>query len=175
MKVLIAYASKYGATTEIVQRMAARLTERGLEVQALPAGAVDDLTGYDAFIVGSAVYIGAWLKDATRFVERNRAILAVHPLWLFSSGPISQDTHDDAARKLREGAVKKEIAGLATSLGARDHHVFFGALDRGKLRVPDKWFASIPAFPGSEGDFRDWDEIDAWSTAVAEALSPVLV
>jgi menaquinone-dependent protoporphyrinogen oxidase len=171
MKVLVAYATKYGATEGIAERIAAKLRAQGLAVDAGRVDAVPDAGGYDAFVVGSAVYIGSWLKDAIQFVERNRPTLSTHPLWLFSSGPISARTTDAQGRDARLGAVRKEVADLKESLGARDHRVFLGALDRSKLRFPDRLIAAVPAFPGSEGDFRDWNEIDAWSTAVAEELT----
>jgi menaquinone-dependent protoporphyrinogen oxidase len=171
MKVLVAYATKYGATEAIAERIAAKLGAHGLAVDACRVDAVRDAGGYDAFVVGSAVYMGSWLKDAIKFVERNRPILSTRPVWLFSSGPVNAGTTDAQGRDLRVGAVRREVADLKESLGARDHRVFFGALDRGKLRIPDRWIAAVPAFPGSEGDFRDWNEIDAWSTAIAEELT----
>ena len=171
MKVLVGYESKYGATAAIAERIAAKLRERGLAPDLLELSEVRDPTAYDAFVVGSAVYIGSWMKDATRFVERNRPTLASHPLWLFSSGPISAVTSESHDRELRTTAVRGEIAALKEELGARDHHVFFGSLEREKLRMPDRLIAALPAFPGSFGDFRDWSEIDAWSTGIASELA----
>jgi menaquinone-dependent protoporphyrinogen oxidase len=171
MNVLVAYATKYGATKGIAQRIAARLAEAGLSVEARPVDTVSDAGRYDAFVVGSAVYIGSWLKDAVQFVERNRPVLSTRPLWIFSSGPIGAATTDAQGRDVRTSAVRKEVVDLKDSLAARDHHVFFGAFDRSKLHIGDRLIAAMPAFPGSEGDFRDWNEIDAWSKAIAEELS----
>jgi menaquinone-dependent protoporphyrinogen oxidase len=78
---------------------------------------------------------------------------------------------DAQGRDVRASAVRQEIADLKESFAARDHHVFFGALDRSKLRLGDRLIAAMPVFPGSEGDFRDWHEIDAWSTTIGEELS----
>jgi len=171
MNVLVAYATKYGATEGIAKRIAAKLAEQGLSVDARRVETVDDVRGYDAFVVGSAVYIGSWLKVAVEFVERNRPVLSTRPLWIFSSGPIGVGTTDAQGRDVRASAVRKEVIDLKESLAARDHHVFFGAFDRSKLGIGDRLIAAMPAFPGSEGDFRDWNEIDAWSTAIAEELS----
>jgi menaquinone-dependent protoporphyrinogen oxidase len=44
--------------------------------------------GYDAVILGSAVYVGHWLEAAQRFVEKHRADLVARPVWLFASGPV---------------------------------------------------------------------------------------
>lgn len=171
MKVLVGYASKYGATEGIAKRIAAKLAERGLSVEARRVGAVDDAGAYDAFVVGSAVYIGSWLRDAVQFVEHNQQVLSTRPLWMFSSGPIGAATTDAQGRDVRTTAVRKEVVDLGESLAARDHHVFFGAFDRSKLHIGDRLITAMPAFPGSEGDFRDWNEIDAWSKAIAEELS----
>lgn len=171
MKVLVGYATKYGATEGIAERIATRLRDRGIAADVLRLSGVRDASAYDAFVVGSAVYVGSWLKDATQFVERSRATLATRPVWLFSSGPISGVTSESRDRELRAGAVRKQVAALKEELGARDHHVFYGSLDREKLRLPDRLIAAMPAFPGSAGDFRDWNEIDAWSTTIAEQLA----
>lgn len=171
MRVLVAYATKYGATEGIAKRIAAKLAEQGLSADARRVETVDDVGGYDAFVVGSAVYIGAWLKDAIQFVERNHSILSTHPVWIFSSGPIGVGTTDAQGRDVRASAVRQEVVDLTERLAARDHHVFFGALDRSKLRIGDRLIAAMPVFPGSEGDFRDWTEIDAWSKTIGENLS----
>jgi len=86
MSVLVTYASMYGATEEIATRVAETLREAGQEVQVLPVQEAGDVTRFDAFVIGSAVYFGAWLKDAVKFVEQNQATLSTRPVWLFSSG-----------------------------------------------------------------------------------------
>lgn len=172
MSILVAYASKHGATQQIAERIAEKLTAAGQEAEARPVKAAGDLTGYDAFVIGSAVYFGSWLKEATEFVRRNRALLANRPIWLFSSGPIGADPTDDQGRDLREVAEPRQIAEFREALKPRDHRVFFGKLDRGKLGFLDRLVASLPAFPGSEGDLLDWTDIEAWAASIARELAP---
>ena len=43
-------------------------------------------------MIGSAAYYGRWLKEATRFVRRERESLVGRPVWLFSSGPVGSET-----------------------------------------------------------------------------------
>ena len=38
-------------------------------------------------VLGSAVYIGRWRKEAARFLKANEKILSHRLVWLFSSGP----------------------------------------------------------------------------------------
>ena len=88
MRVLVAYATRHGATAGIAERVAAALTAAGLPAEARPVEDVKDVEPYDAVVLGGAAYMFHWLGDATKFVEHNRTLLASHPTWLFSSGPI---------------------------------------------------------------------------------------
>src|SRR6266508_1286598 len=79
MKILVAYASKHGATQAIAERIAEKLGAAGHGAEARPVKAAGDLAGYDAFVIGSAAYIGHWQKKAAELVRRNRAVLAGRP------------------------------------------------------------------------------------------------
>jgi len=87
MLTLVTYASRHGSTRGIAERIAERLRAHGLDADVRPAAEVRDASRYEAFVVGAAAYMFHWLKDATTFVKRNRALLAERPTWLFSSGP----------------------------------------------------------------------------------------
>ena len=88
MRVLVAAASKYGATQEIADAIGRVLTERGLETVLRRVDDLVDVSEYESFVLGSAVYAGHWLEQARRFVEAHEDELADRPTWLFSSGPI---------------------------------------------------------------------------------------
>jgi len=88
MHVLVTYASKHGSTREIAERIAAHLEQHGVTVDLRPTNQVNGLDGFDAVVIGSAVYIGRWMKEATELVERLRPALAGSRVWLFSSGPL---------------------------------------------------------------------------------------
>ena len=165
MKVLVASASKYGSTRGIAERIAEHLQAAGQPAEARPVQGIHDLGGYDAVVVGSAVFAGHWMAEATEFVRRNRAALADRPTWLFSSGPIGT-----MAAK-HEPQEPKGIGELVRAISAREHRVFFGAwdranADRAKLGFAERMVAKwLP-----EGDFRDWAAIQAWAASIAEAL-----
>jgi menaquinone-dependent protoporphyrinogen oxidase len=162
VKVLVASASRHGATSEIAEAIGAELRERGLEVDVKRVEEVHDLAGYGAVVLGSAVYIGKWLEPARDFVERRADELSAISTWLFSSGPIG-----DPPRPTPEDAVDVEPHVLATR--ARGHRVFAGRLDRGALSFGEK--AVALAFRAPEGDFRDWDEIRRWAVGIADELT----
>jgi menaquinone-dependent protoporphyrinogen oxidase len=94
MSVLVTYATKYGSTQGIAERIATTLKAQGLKVELQPIMISRDVAGYEALVIGSAAYMGSWLKDAAEFVRRNRSILATKPVWLFSSGPLGAATKD---------------------------------------------------------------------------------
>lgn len=173
MKILVAYASKHGATQGIAERIAATLRAAGRAAEARPVGSVGDPAGYDAIVLGSAAYLGAWLPEATAFARRHQAILADRPVWLFSSGPLGTATTDAQGRDLRVAAEPNEIAELRASLQPRDHRVFFGALDRRALGFTGRLLRLLPAGRAllPEGDFRDWSEIEAWAGQIAADLA----
>jgi menaquinone-dependent protoporphyrinogen oxidase len=174
MQVLVAYASRHGATAGIAERIAAGLRAARLRAEARPIDEVTDLSAYDAFVIGSAAYLYHWLKNATRFVERHRDHLAAHPVWLFSSGPLGTDTIDDDGRDVVEATRPKEVADLAEKVQARGEKVFFGAWDPDAppIGIGERLFRAMPgaadALPA--GDFRDWQEIDAWAAEIAASL-----
>jgi menaquinone-dependent protoporphyrinogen oxidase len=179
MHVLVAYASRHGATQGIAERIAQTLRSKGLDAEAISAASVRDAAGYDAFVIGSAAYMFHWLKDAARFVHRNRAILAERPVWLFSSGPLGTDAVDKDGIDQKVAAVPKEIAELTAAVDARDHRVFFGAYDRDRkpIGLAERFVGLMPAARDAlpAGDFRDWPEIEAWAAEIAHDLQRVPV
>lgn len=176
MSILVAYASRHGATAGIAERIAERLRTAGLEAEARPAKEVRDPAAYSAFVIGGATYMFRWMKEATEFVRRNRALLASRPVWLFSSGPLGTEATDEQGQDLRVVSGPREIAELRTAIHARDHRVFFGAFDRHMKAVgfTERLVLMMPAaraaFP--EGDFRDWAEIETWADGIAHELAP---
>jgi len=176
MSVLVTYASRHGATRGIAERIAARLRVAGLTVDLCPAAEVHDASAYAAFVVGSAAYMFHWLADATRFVERNRAILAARPVWLFSSGPIGTATFDAKGRDVLVTSEPREFARFASAIRPRRTRVFFGAYDPSATPVglAERLTSHLPAAARAEmpaGDFRDWPAIDAWADGIAAELA----
>ena len=175
MKVLVAYASRFGATQGIAERIAAQLTAEGLDAQATSVTTNPDLTGYDAFVVGSAAFFGKWQKEAHEFVERHKAILSTHPTWFFSSGPVGPDPLDAKGNDQKEMAIPTDFAEFRVAIEPRGERVFFGAFDAAKLPILMKAIRIMPAARKvlPEGDFRDWADIDGWATEIAAALVAV--
>jgi menaquinone-dependent protoporphyrinogen oxidase len=161
MKVLVAVASRHGATREIAAAVAEELRAAGFDADVREAGEVADPGRYVAVVLGSAVYAGGWRPVALRLVERHRVELSRVPLWLFSSGPLGTDGPEPDGDPNR-------IPELVRSTGARGHRIFAGKLDRRTLGLGERLVAGLVGAP--QGDFRDWEEIRAWARQIAASL-----
>jgi menaquinone-dependent protoporphyrinogen oxidase len=181
MKVLVAYASRYGSTKGIAEFIAERLRQKGIEADAKDVGNTGELGAYDAFVVGSAVFMGHWMNEAKQFLRKNRAVLLKHPIWLFSSGPTGSKPTDDKGRNLLEVSGPTELEELKEMCNPRDHHVFFGALFPERLtgstgffyRMAQRSKSARESMSENEGDFRDWKAIEAWTDTIAGGLTPL--
>ncbi len=162
-KVLVAYASKRGSTAEIAEAIAAGLREPGIEVDCVEAGAVAELDGYDAVVLGSAVYMRRWRGDARHFVRAHRDALAHLPLWVFSSGPTGDPSKDNPAWTEPGHTIKK-----LDKLGAREHVVFGGSMPAEPNGAVER--SMVEGTPPEWRDRRDWDEICAWARRIAAEL-----
>jgi menaquinone-dependent protoporphyrinogen oxidase len=178
MRILVAFASRHGATRGIAERIARTIERPGLEVELRQAADVDGVEGYDAFVIGSAAYMGGWLADAATFVRQHRDVLATRPTWLFSSGPVGREPIDAKGRDVVKASVPKEFAEFGRAIQPRDERVFFGAYDpdaepammadrfmHGFMRLFPSVRQQLPA-----GDFRDWPAIEAWGESIAAEL-----
>ncbi|MFC8012809.1 flavodoxin domain-containing protein [Streptomyces cinereoruber] len=162
----VVYAGVHGSTRSIAAYLAARLADRGIEAEALPAEAVGDPSGYDVFVVGSAVHDMAWLPQALAFVQANAALLAERDVWLFSVGMPA------ALRGPWRGLVAKEeshvIGGLADRLRPCGHCLFSGVIEPEHLTRAGRM--KFQAMGLRYGDYRDWPAIDAWAQEISEDI-----
>jgi menaquinone-dependent protoporphyrinogen oxidase len=159
MRILVTAASKYGSTSEIARQIGDILAERGhvVTVEA-PAGA--DVAAHDAVVLGSAVYAGHWLPAAKDLAERSSEELASRPTWLFSSGPVG-----DPPKPEEDPA---DVGPILVATKANEHRIFAGKIDRQRLSFPER--AIVAALRVQSGDFRRWDEVEAWATRIADFL-----
>ena len=159
-RILVTAASRHGATDQIARAIAHELSASGADVDRRPIDHVDDLSRCDAAVVGSAVYMGSWMGAARDLVESHLEQLRAMPVWLFSSGPLGSPA--------QPSEQPDPTAKLAGQIGARDHAVFPGRLDREQLRLRERAVVSVVHAP--YGDYRNWSEIRAWARGIASEL-----
>ena len=129
MRILIAHASRHGATAGIADHIAARLRTQGHAATSLPVQQATDVDDYDAVALGAAAYLFHWLKPAVRFARRHAQQLATKPLWLFSSGPLGTEQTDAHGVDVDLSTRPREWDALVPLLKSRGMAVFFGAYD----------------------------------------------
>jgi menaquinone-dependent protoporphyrinogen oxidase len=177
MRVLVAYATRHGATRGIAERIAKTLEQSGLDVSLQTIATAHSLDEYDAVVVGSAAYMGGWIDEAVGFVRRHREALASRPVWLFSSGPVGTETVDAKGRDVIKASEPREFAEFAGAIHPVEERVFFGAYDPdaepiGFAERLGARFMRLPAIRAAlpAGDFRNWPEIEAWAGGIAREL-----
>lgn len=163
--ILVAYATKHGATAGIAEKIGQVLREAGLTVDVKPAAEAGNPAAYRAVVLGSAVYIGRWRKEAARFLQANEKTLAERPVWLFNSGPLGEG---DPVELAGDFGFPKSLKPVADRIQPRDIAIFKGAVDLQKLNPLERWM--FKNAKSSIGDFREWNAITAWATAIAQAL-----
>ena len=166
--VLVGYATRYGSTQEVAETVAATLRERGLTVDIQPMREVRALEGYGAVVLGAALYMYRWHKDARRFLSRHRKALAELPVAVFALGPV-HDPYDEKEWRDSRAQLDKELA-KHPWLKPVALEILGGKFDPAQLRFP------INLFAGSEpaSDLRDWTAIRAWASNLAAKLEPAL-
>lgn len=161
MKLLVTYASKYGSTAGIAEVIGKELRKRGQEVQIKPIEEVASPTGYDGFVIGSAIYAGGWMKPVVEFLRSNQELLARHPVWLFSSGPTGEG---DPNEILDGWTFPEDLAPVLETIKPREVILFHGNIDLNKLSFGEKMI--IKSVKAAVGDYRDWLVIRTWASLI---------
>ncbi|WP_156724881.1 flavodoxin domain-containing protein [Streptomyces apocyni] len=158
--VLVTYGTKNGSTAEIADFIASVLRDEGLEAEVRPPSEVTDVASYGAVVIGGALYMGRWHRDARRFARQHRRALRERPVWLFSSGPLDPSASERGIPPV-PGARRAQ-----RRTDARDHVTFGGRLQTGAKGRMAK--AILDEDRG--GDFRDLPRIAEWAAGVASKI-----
>jgi menaquinone-dependent protoporphyrinogen oxidase len=162
MRVLVTAASRHESTHEIAAAIASGLIDRGIDAVAVPAEEVTSLDGFDAVVLGSAVYMGRWLVAARRLAQIHASALCMTRVWLFSSGPVGPVDHPIPP------GTPADVPVLMRLTRAIGHRTFPGRLDMRRLRFAERAVARTIHAP--DGDSRDWDAIDRFAGEIADKL-----
>ena len=140
--------------------IAERLRAAHIDVETKRPEDVDSVEEYDAFILGSAVYMTTWMPQAVDFTERFRDVLRARPVWAFSVGLAG----------LPKGKVSDpmRIGPVLLAIDPEDHMTFAGRFDPSRLSLRERSIAKLGG--ATEGDYRDWDEVRQWADAIATSL-----
>jgi len=165
-RVLIAYASRCGSTGGVAEAVGQVLCGMGASVDVRLVGSVNDLSPYQAVIVGSAIRMGKWLPETGGFLKTNQDMLGRMPTAYFVVClTMKDDTPENRSKVLAYlEPVRKETPKVQPSAIG----LFPGAVNFSKLSFVHK--SILKAKGVSEGDHRDWAAVEAWASTVGPLL-----
>lgn len=166
-RILVAYASKCGATAEISGAITEALCAGGLSAELKRASHVSSIEGYQGVVLGTAIYMGNPLKEAIKFIEEFGAHLADIPFALF-----------DVCLTMKENTPENEKTALDYLKPISDFvapiktGTFAGRIDYATLPPLYRMFAQADkAGILAEGDFRAWTVISTWAKDLSVVLT----
>ncbi len=192
-KILVAYSTNAGSTAEVAKTIGEEIGKSGAEVDVRSVGEVQDVSTYDAVVIGVPMILG-WHKKGMNFLETNKTALSQKPVAFFimslgltkiagdsfESIPVYQDPSYGALPKV-EGKLSfaEKSTSVANYLGTPLQKVpevkpvsvgiFAGKLDFSRLNLFGKLFVKI-IIRHPEGDFRNWDAIREWAADLSQKL-----
>lgn len=166
-RILVAHASEFGSTVEVAETIGQVLRDSGATVDVRSVVDVDTLSAYDAAIVGSAIYNGAWLPEAVHFVQVHAARLSRMPVAYFVvCATMREDTpeHRQGARSFLDPVLDQIPQVRPIDIG-----LFSGKIETPKLPWPVRLRMRLTT-DLRRGDYRRWDEVRAWTARIAPQM-----
>jgi menaquinone-dependent protoporphyrinogen oxidase len=165
-RILIAYGSRCGSTGGVAEAVGQVLSAAGATVDVRLVKNVNDVSPYQAVIVGSAIRMGKWLPEVVDFIKTHQETLSRVPVAYFA---VCLAMKDDTAENRQKALgyldpVRKQFPQVKPA----DIGLFAGAVDYGKLSFAYSLILKVKGAP--EGDFRNWEAIRTWAAGVRPAL-----
>ena len=169
-KVLVAYASQYGSTSEVAAAIGQVFCESGLVVDVETVANIHDLTPYQAVILGSPIQSEAWKPEAVAFIEMHRAALSHVPVAYFLTCMTLGLADDSPEVRHRVAGYLDPVREQIPEVQPVDVGLFAGALDYSKMSYAMQTLYRVFAEDDTDGDYRDWDAIRAWAKGIQPKL-----
>src|SRR5690606_33116049 len=83
-RVLVAYATRFGSTEEVAQRIGTVLSSESIQTDVRAVEEITSLRDYDAIVIGSAIRVGRWVPEAVDFLREYEAELRDLPVAYFT-------------------------------------------------------------------------------------------
>jgi menaquinone-dependent protoporphyrinogen oxidase len=193
-KILVAYVTNAGSTTQVAETIAGELGQEGASVDVKQIKDVASLDGYDAVVVGGPMILG-WHRDAVNFVVQHQAALSGVPVaYFFTSLNLTQVDEDNVAGVpiyLDPASAKPpkraDKLNMRERFGLPAHYLepvlekapqvkpvsagyFGGKLDYSKINLFGKLFVAV-IVRAKAGDFRNQDAMREWAAKLRPALT----
>ena len=115
MKTLIAYGTRYGATTGTSEEVAKVLREKGFNVTVVNTKKekLKDISEYELIIVGNGMRMGKWTNEANDFLKKFQKELEQKKLAIFVSTMKTVSEREgktDDIAKMRKTSLEDKVA-----------------------------------------------------------------
>jgi len=161
MTVHVITASRHGSTADIGEAIARTLRDLGFDVVCEDANGATLPPPGEPVVLGSPIYMGRWMRPARHLLDQLAAEAPARTVFVFSAGPLGDPPQPDDGG---DDAVERFAAERAP--GAR---IFCGKLKRSSLGRLER--IAMGAAKAPEGDYRDWEQIEAWAQEVGRGLA----
>lgn len=162
-RILVTYASRYGSSAEIAERIGEVLADADQSNEVLSVENVEQVEDYGAVVIGGPIYSGEWPSDLIEFIEEHESTLREMTVAFFIVALRLREDNEEMRRTVLETVDKYRVTLQPVSIG-----LFAGVMDYSKLSSIVRLQMKTKNLP--EGDFRDWEAIEAWATSLPEAL-----
>ncbi|HEY60080.1 MAG TPA: hypothetical protein G4N92_05285 [Anaerolineae bacterium] len=135
----------------------------GASVDVKLAKEVVGISSYDAIVLGSAIYMSNIISDAAKFLEKFQADLKDKPTAYFIVClTMKEDTN------VNRETVSSWLQPARDLVQPVGEGLFAGVLDFNKLSP--LYHLIMKGMKETEGDYRDWGAIRAWTSEIQPAL-----
>lgn len=158
-KILVTYATYYGATGAVAKAIADTIASRGYSVDVLPVKDVQKIDEYQAVVVGSAIRGGRIHEDTFRFIKDHTTELAAVPVAYYvccmTMGEEEPETRFQAETYLAEvfnkfSDIKPICLGFFGSVYEYKHMEWLSGLLDKAIQTPGH-------------DYQKWETVIHWS------------
>ena len=174
VKALIVYGTRWGGTVKVAEKIGEILKEEGCSVDIFDARKAPQVDSYDLIVIGSGISGGKWTKEAESFLKRNADMLRVKKTALFvSCGMVLRESGQDKAKDdyLVKVSNKYGLTPIGSGFfgGILDFEAKYNILDRLFVNSSKSRLRNMGIDLSKPYDFRDWNQIEAWTRDVAES------
>jgi menaquinone-dependent protoporphyrinogen oxidase len=176
VKILVAYASAHGTTAEVATFISKTLEVYGAEVTCAAVESIESVKDYDAFVLGTAIHEGIWLRSMMLFIDKFEAELAQKPVYFFVTciRIVEADGYDHVMKNYMDTKTLEK-------LNVKNVNAFGGAIQLNEIDWNERWALGL-RYDGTNlqarlnADYRDWYAIGAWANSIAKdlAIKPVV-
>jgi len=170
-KILVVYDTKYGATRTIADKIQEVLCGQGAQVDMSLVKRIQNISAYDAIIIGSAIINEQWRPDAIKFLKAQEDVLATKDVAVFIVCGLLRDDSAEKRQTAQKYYIDSVLQKVPQIVPIGSPGLFAGIMDFSVLTPVDE-FLIRALFGGMlpEGDYRNFDKVTQWTNDILPLL-----